>query len=177
MGLQAKRAKGGMAATFTTGFKKGQRQPDKGSCGPGGDVRLLCKGGGLEEALHILDSMDRGDIQARSGTYVSLLQICISMKALTEGKRFHAHIINSGFKADVSLGNTLVNMYAKCGSLEDARRTFERMPKRNVITWNTMLAACAQHGKGKEALQLFRRMKMEGVVPDKPTFVSVLSAC
>eukprot|EP00249_Psilotum_nudum_P025517 c30082_g1_i1 orf=1-558(-) len=83
-------------------------------CGSDGDMRTLCRVGRLREALHILDLMDQRGIQIYTDTYVFLLQGCISMNAMTEGKKVHSHLIKSGFKPNIFLGNTLINMYAKC---------------------------------------------------------------
>eukprot|EP00249_Psilotum_nudum_P000276 c1118_g1_i1 orf=1-219(+) len=68
-------------------------------------------------------------------------------------------------------------MYGKCGSIEHARRTFDLMLQRNVISWNAMMTAYTQYGQGNKALQLFQQMELEGVVPNRVTFVSLLSAC
>eukprot|EP00249_Psilotum_nudum_P012846 c24006_g5_i1 orf=3-344(+) len=68
-------------------------------------------------------------------------------------------------------------MYGKCGSHENARRIFDKMSERNVVSWNVMIGAYAQHGCGEEAFKLFRRMQIEGVKPNKVTFISMLSAC
>jgi pentatricopeptide repeat protein len=68
-------------------------------------------------------------------------------------------------------------MYSKCGSIEDAFQTFDVMSERNVISWNAMIAGCAQHGCGKEALKLFAQMPQAGIEPDHISFVSALSAC
>jgi pentatricopeptide repeat protein len=68
-------------------------------------------------------------------------------------------------------------MYAKCGSLEDALKVFNKMPSRDVVTWNAMIGGYAIHGHGKEALKQFEQMREEGVQPDDTTFVCLLSAC
>lgn len=75
------------------------------------------------------------------------------------------------------VGTALVNMYGKCGHVGDARRVFCRMPNRDVITWNAMIAAEAQNNHGKEALNVYYQMQSAGVKPDKITFVSALDAC
>eukprot|EP00249_Psilotum_nudum_P023602 c28935_g13_i2 orf=32-1021(-) len=68
-------------------------------------------------------------------------------------------------------------MYGKCGSLDDARSAFDKIPERSIASWNAMIATYAQHGYGNDALRLFRLMQLEGVMPNKITFVSILSAC
>jgi pentatricopeptide repeat protein len=78
---------------------------------------------------------------------------------------------------DVRVVNSLVDMYAKCGSMDDAWRVFNKMPSRDVVTWTAVLGGCALHGHGKEALKHFKWMCKEGVQPDDISFISLLSAC
>eukprot|EP01018_Ginkgo_biloba_P032090 Gb_22770 [translate_table: standard] len=139
------------------------------------ELKMLCKQGRVKEALHILHGADQG---VGSSIYASLLQVCVDNKVLPEGKLTHAHIIQTGFKCqDIFLENTLLNIYAKCGSLVDARRVWDRMPKRNVISWTVMIAAYTRHGFAVEALTLFYQMQRSGIQPDPCTFSSVLPAC
>ncbi|KAH9292649.1 hypothetical protein KI387_042166 [Taxus chinensis] len=93
------------------------------------------------------------------------------------GKRLHDHMIRTGFKTDMYLDNSIVHMYAKCGSLESARQVFDEMPKRNVVSWNSIIAGCTQHRQCGEGFKLFCHMQMAGLKPDQFTFVSVLRAC
>jgi pentatricopeptide repeat protein len=115
--------------------------------------------------------------QACYSTYISLLQFCVNMKSLQQGKLVHAHIIRTGFKLNVYMGNTLVNMYAKCHSLEDARRVLNRMPKRNVVSWSVLISSYAKHGHNEQALALYKEMQQAEIKPNEFTFASVLSAC
>eukprot|EP01018_Ginkgo_biloba_P002781 Gb_22740 [translate_table: standard] len=138
------------------------------------DVRTLCKQGRLKEALNILHATDQS---VDSSTYACLLQMCIKKKTLSEGKLTHAHMHERRFMADNFLQNTLVNMYAKCGSLVDARRVFDQMPERDEFSWTVMIAAYSKHGFAEEALALFRQMQRTGMQPDQFIFASVLPAC
>eukprot|EP01018_Ginkgo_biloba_P002632 Gb_30097 [translate_table: standard] len=140
------------------------------------DVRNLCKQGRLKEALYILRRINQS---VDTFTYVCLLQACIQKKALSEGKFIHAHMNERGFRPDSVLRdlNTLVNMYAKCGSLEDARRVFDQMPKRDVFSWTVMISAYSSQGFSEEALSLYHQMQRIGVQPNQFTFASVLPAC
>eukprot|EP01018_Ginkgo_biloba_P032095 Gb_20503 [translate_table: standard] len=140
-----------------------------------GDVRTLCKQGRLKEALHILYLMDQ---RVDYSTYASLLQGCVSKNTLSEGKLVHSYIIRAEFNCpDIFVGNTLLNMYAKCGSLADAHRVLNQMPIRNVVSWTVMIAAYARHGYAEEAWKLFYQMRQTGIQPDRFTFASVLPAC
>eukprot|EP01018_Ginkgo_biloba_P024066 Gb_36172 [translate_table: standard] len=154
--------------------------PRDGELGSDDDnVRALCKQGRLKEALQTLHLMDHQYVPVDS-TYASLLKSCIHKKALPEGKLVHAHIIHMserGFNPDIVLGNTLVIMYAKCGSLGDACRVLEEMPRRNVVSWTAMIAAYISHEQDEEALTLYYQMERTGIKPNEFTFASVLPAC
>eukprot|EP01018_Ginkgo_biloba_P031865 Gb_04144 [translate_table: standard] len=141
------------------------------------DFGTLCKRGRLKEALDSLHVMGQQSIRIDIPAYTSLLRGCIDEKSLSEGKLVHAHMTESGFMLDLFLGNTLVNMYTKCGSLVDARRVLDKMPKRNVVSWTVMIAAYVSHGFSKEGLALFYEMQRTGIQPNEFTFASILPAC
>ncbi len=98
---------------------------------------------------------------------------CAMLGALEEGKHVHEHIVRCGFELNVSVGSTLTCMYAKCGSIEDARRVFNKMPTHNVVAWNAMISGHLRCGQGYKALELFQQMQYEGMMPDRFTFVQV----
>jgi pentatricopeptide repeat protein len=77
----------------------------------------------------------------------------------------------------VFLGNSLVDMYAKFGSMEDANKVFSEMPSHDVVTWNVMICGDVKCGQGQEALELFQQMQQEGLQPAPVTFVGVLNLC
>jgi pentatricopeptide repeat protein len=75
------------------------------------------------------------------------------------------------------VGNVLVHMYAKCGSMDDARLAFHRMEEWDLITWTVMIGGLAQHGFGGDAYDMFIRMQEEGFKPNVYAYVSILNAC
>ncbi len=93
------------------------------------------------------------------------------LAALEDGRCVHVQIIESGWDSNLFVGSSLVDMYAKCESMEDAWKVFNKMPSQNVVSWNAILGGCVMHGHGKEALKHFDRMHEEGVQPDDITFV------
>eukprot|EP01018_Ginkgo_biloba_P004259 Gb_29466 [translate_table: standard] len=133
-------------------------------------VRKLCEEGRLKEAMDNLHIMDQR-------AYASVLQCCVDLKALPEGKRVHLHIVQTGFEPDIFLWNKLVILYTKCGSLLDAIQVFKEMPERDVVSWTAIIAGYAQHGHGEKALQVFYQMQLSGIKPNRVTFVSTLGAC
>jgi pentatricopeptide repeat protein len=97
--------------------------------------------------------------------------------AVEKGMEIHKDIIRSGLEFDVYVGSALVDMYAKCGSMDKARDLFDRMPQRNVVSWNTMISAYARDGPAAESLNLFSQMQEVGIMPNQFTFSSVLTGC
>jgi pentatricopeptide repeat protein len=130
-----------------------------------------------EKGLELFRQMQQEGVQPDSVTIVAVLNACASVVALEEGRSVHEQIVEHGWDSDIFVMNSLIDMYAKCGSMEDAWRVFSKMPSRDVVTWTVILGGCAMHGHGKEALKLFEWMCKEGVQPDDVTFVCLLSAC
>ncbi|KAJ7535789.1 hypothetical protein O6H91_12G045900 [Diphasiastrum complanatum] len=134
------------------------------------------KCGQEERALRCYQEMQREQIEPNSVTFVSVLNACANIAALEEGRCIHAQVIQNSLESHIFVGSCLVDMYSKCGSIEEAVRVFNNMPQRNVITWNAMIMGYAMHGLGKEALHLFEKL-CQGVCMNINTFVCLLSAC
>jgi pentatricopeptide repeat protein len=132
--------------------------------------------GNGEEALKLFVLMLWKGMKPNQSTFTIVLSACANLATLKQGKQIQAQVIKTGFENDAFVGNSLIRMYGKCGS-EDAFQVFDKMPERDVVSWNAMLAGYAQQGLGKEAFQLFEQMKKTGTIPNEITFVSVLSAC
>jgi pentatricopeptide repeat protein len=116
-------------------------------------------------------------MQPNSVTFTGVLNACASGVALEEGRSFHYQIIQSALELDVLVGSSSVEIYAKCGSIQNSWRVFNKMPSQNVATWNAILGGCAKHGHAKEALKHSEQTSEEGVQPDEKTFVCCLSTC
>ncbi|KAI5653258.1 hypothetical protein M9H77_30445 [Catharanthus roseus] len=106
-----------------------------------------------------------------------VLSICASISSLQYGEQVHACILKRGYYFETSLSNALITLYAKCGLLDSSLRIFQNVIEKDVVTWNSMISAYAQHGQGREAILYFEMMQNSGVEPDKATFTAVLSAC
>ncbi|WVZ92211.1 hypothetical protein U9M48_038294 [Paspalum notatum var. saurae] len=127
------------------------------------------------EAIELFMRMKDAGFSANQGTLTSVLRACTGMVMLEVGRQVHAHVLK--YDKDLILHNALLDMYCKCGSLEDADALFHRMPQRDVISWSTMISGLAQNGRSTEALRVFNLMKSEGVAPNRITMVGVLFAC
>lgn len=106
-----------------------------------------------------------------------ILRACSGLAAVNHGKEVHCRYVRKGGWKDVIIESALVDLYAKCGTVDLARRVFVSMEVRNLITWNSMISGFAQNGRGVEALALFEDMIKEGIKPDCITLVAVLFAC
>ncbi|XP_057818267.2 pentatricopeptide repeat-containing protein At2g27610 isoform X2 [Cryptomeria japonica] len=129
------------------------------------------------EALTLFSQMQLEGVIPNSSTIVSVLYVCADLAALRQGKCIHSYLIRSGLELDVYFCNALVTMYAKCGRIKTARKLFDEMPERDVVSWNAMIAGYGMHGYGKDAFELFSQMQLSGLMPDYVTFIGVLSAC
>ncbi|KAH0894727.1 hypothetical protein HID58_057156 [Brassica napus] len=130
-----------------------------------------------ERAFHVYSQMRLMGVLPDEFTIATLAKASSCLTALEQGRQIHANALKLNFSGDPFVGTSLVDMYAKCGSIDDAFSLFKRIEMRNIAAWNAMLVGLAQHGEGKEALQLFEQMRSLGIKPDKVTFIGVLSAC
>ncbi|CAK9195424.1 unnamed protein product [Sphagnum troendelagicum] len=140
-------------------------------------ISMYAKCGVSEDAFKVYRELQQEGVGLNRVTYICILKACANLTALAEGRQLNLNIIEAGLGADIWIQNALIDMYAKCGSLVDARKVFDTMPQRDVVSWTVMIDALSQHGCGEEALELFGQMKEEGVQPDAITFIGVLSAC
>ncbi len=135
------------------------------------------KAGQHEKTIELYQEMQQKGMSPDNFTFVPVLNACASLRALEAGRKVHEEIIQSRCKADVFVGSSLVDMYSKCGSIEDACKVFNNMPSRNVITWNVMILGHVKCGQGQKALELFHQMQQKGVQPTPVTLMGVLNAC
>ncbi|KAF6161599.1 hypothetical protein GIB67_009478 [Kingdonia uniflora] len=133
--------------------------------------------GNGEEALTLFSEMLGAQVQATQVTYSSILRACASLAALGLGVQIHALILKTIFDKDLVVNNSLIDMYAKCGSIKNAWLVFDTMSVCDEVSWNSMISAYSMHGLGGEALNIFEKMRKTDVKPNKITFVGVLSAC
>lgn len=150
-------------------------------------IAAYVESGFPREAMSLLSQMlqfSRGNfafLPLNHVTLCSVLSACTTSGDLTMGRWIHAHVIKTSSRTEkdehhVRVSTALVDMYVKCGRMDVARRLFDRMTCRNVVTWNVMLSGLAMHGQARAALQLFTQMPLEAK-PDDITFVAILSAC
>lgn len=133
--------------------------------------------GNGKKVLLLFDQMQLEGIEPNNITFVSVLGACCSDETLAQGRLVHVGVVDAGYESDVLVGTALVNMYGKCGSVEEASRVFRRLHVKNLVTWNAMIEAYAQHGHHLDVFELFQTMDREDIKPDEITFISSLGAC
>ncbi|KAH7518223.1 hypothetical protein FEM48_Zijuj09G0148700 [Ziziphus jujuba var. spinosa] len=109
--------------------------------------------------------------------YVSLLQECIDKNSAAEAQMVHAHIIKTGSHGDLFVSTFLVNVYVKCGTMENARKVFDNLPSRNVVAWTTLMTGYVHNLKPELAIQVFLEMLKAGTYPTNYTLGIALNAC
>ncbi|XP_052200787.1 pentatricopeptide repeat-containing protein At4g21300 [Diospyros lotus] len=129
------------------------------------------------EALEVFQWLLHVGMRPNAVTLASILPACAGFAALRLGKELHGYILKNGLEERCYVGSAVLDMYAKCGRLDQACRVFPRMPEKDSVCWNSMITSCSQGGKPDEAIQLFRQMGMEGAKYDCVSISAALSAC
>ncbi|KAG8368119.1 hypothetical protein BUALT_Bualt15G0012000 [Buddleja alternifolia] len=130
------------------------------------------------QALKLFVEMIMLNVKPDQFTISSCLSACGSIISLGLGRQLHSHLITSGIRPNVVIVSSLIDMYAKCGSLEAGKRVFDTTDsKQHIVLWNTMMSALADIGCGKLTIKIFIDMVRLGVKPEKATFLVLLNAC
>ncbi|CAN1191364.1 Pentatricopeptide repeat-containing protein At3g49740 [Linum perenne] len=130
------------------------------------------------QGLEYFSQLLKSGFRPNEHTLTIALSICASISAVEQVKQVHAHILRFKSCPRGSLGNSLITTYSKCGLLNWSSGVFNTMSEKDVVSWNALMSAYSQHGKGKEALQCLKTMSDSfEVSPDQATFSAVLSAC
>ncbi|KAL5751897.1 hypothetical protein ACOSQ2_022404 [Xanthoceras sorbifolium] len=130
-----------------------------------------------EEALKLYIELQSSRESPNEFTFAAVITAASNLASLRHGQQFHNQLIKLGLEFDPFITNSLVDMYAKCGSFEEAHKTFSSAVWRDIACWNSMISTYAHHGKAEEALWLFEEIIKEGLKPNYVTFVGLLSAC
>ncbi|XP_025644706.2 putative pentatricopeptide repeat-containing protein At1g68930 [Arachis hypogaea] len=110
-------------------------------------------------------------------TISSVLSSCGYASAITETQQAHALAVKLSFQEFVSVSNSLITAYSKCGNITNAFKCFRLMLEPDLVTYTSLINAYAFHGLGKEAAEKFEKMISCGIKPDRISFLGILSAC
>ncbi|KAL0436670.1 UNVERIFIED_CONTAM: Pentatricopeptide repeat-containing protein, chloroplastic [Sesamum radiatum] len=137
----------------------------------------LVRNGEMSKALGYFRQMQREGVRANEFTVVCVLSACAHLGALELGEWVHSYVKKYDVEVNHFVGSALINMYSRCGSIEEAEEVFDGMKEREVSTYNSMIVGFALNGKSTQALEMFQRMIKDGKRPTNITFVGVLNAC
>ena len=135
------------------------------NCGEGNDV------------MKLLREMLREGFFPDELTISSIISSWGYASAITETMEAHVFVVKSSFQEFSSVANSLISAYSKCGSITSACKCFRLTREPDLVTWTSLINAYAFHGLAKEAIEVFGKMLSCGVIPDRISFLGVLSAC
>ncbi|KAL1336769.1 hypothetical protein AAHE18_10G086500 [Arachis hypogaea] len=138
-------------------------------------ISAFCQNGNADEALHVLNRMRSEGLKMDPVTVSSVLPVCALSGDIVSGMLIHLYVIKHGLEMDVFVSNALINVYSKFGRLGDVQRVFDHMEVRDLVSWNSIIAAYEQNDDPTTALGLFKEMQFVGIQPDLLTIVSLAS--
>lgn len=141
------------------------------------DLDEFTKGGKLKEAVELLGLLEKEGTQVDLQRYMALMKLCGEREALDEAKTVHDHLLKSKAHLETRTYNHILEMYSKCGSMEDAFSVFDQMHRRNLTSWDIMISWLAKNDCGEDSLELFAEFKKSGLKPDGEMFLGVFAAC
>lgn len=140
-------------------------------------ISAYVQSGQNKDALELFWDLLSKHLEPDAITISSIIPAYSEVASLGERKQIHGYISKLEHNSNTFISNATAYMYAKCGNLETAQEIFDRMISRDVSSWNTIIMAYAIHGFGTKSIDLFSKMRDEGIQPNESTFVSLLTAC
>ncbi|KAE9609787.1 hypothetical protein Lal_00006657 [Lupinus albus] len=140
-------------------------------------VTGYAQSGDSDKSLKLFYNMHHSGVLPSEYTLVGVINACSDLCAIVEGKQMHGYALKLGYESQLYVLSALVDMYAKCGSVVDARQGFEYIQQPDVVLWTSIITGYAQNGDFEGALNLYCKMQMKGVIPNELTMASVLKAC
>ncbi|CAH9068607.1 unnamed protein product [Cuscuta epithymum] len=128
------------------------------------------------EALNLFVQMLRSGTQPNEFTFATVLTSCVGTSGLNFGQQIHGLLIQSAFESHLYVGSSLLDMYAKSGSIPEARLVFECLPERDIVSCAAIISGCVQQGHFEDAIEIFRRLQREGMTSNYVTYTSLVNA-
>ncbi|CAN8278984.1 unnamed protein product [Cochlearia groenlandica] len=137
----------------------------------------FAKTGDFKNCLRVFSEIVRSSLSLDNYTLPMVIRACREKKDGVVGSLIHEVALKCGMDSDCYVCAALVDMYAQCGMIDDARKVFDEMPNRDLVTWTVMISACADSGRPDDSWVLFEKMRNEGIVPDRVAMVAIVNAC
>lgn len=130
-----------------------------------------------EEVLMVFEQMRALEFSPDLGSVARAILACGELGCVQKGALIHHYVSRHGFGSHVEVVNSLISMYTKVNRLDEARSLFNDMPKRDLVSWNSMILGYARSGNWVETFNLFRSMKVKNFGPNCITFLGLILAC
>ncbi|KAF6166096.1 hypothetical protein GIB67_023806 [Kingdonia uniflora] len=160
-----------------SGYRLFEEMPERNRVTWNSVINGFAINGRPNEVMTLFREMGFEGVLPDGFTMVSLLTACVELGALALGRRAHVYLLKIGLNKNLHVGNALIDLYAKCGSIGEAHCIFNEIGVRSVVSWTSLIVGLAVNGFGKEALDFFKELEEEGLVPSDITFIGVLYAC
>ncbi|KAL1191124.1 Pentatricopeptide repeat-containing protein [Cardamine amara subsp. amara] len=135
------------------------------------------RNGRFKDALEMFREMQERDVKPDGFTMVSLLNACACLGANEQGRWIHEYIVSNRFELNSIVITALIDMYCKCGCIEEGLKVFQCAPKKQLSCWNSIILGLANNGCKERAMNLFSDLERSGLEPDSVSFIGVLTAC
>ncbi|AAB61067.1 similar to N. tabacum membrane-associated salt-inducible protein (PID:g473874) [Arabidopsis thaliana] len=140
-------------------------------------ISCFYQSGEAEKALELFGRMESSGFEPNSVSLTVAISACSRLLWLERGKEIHRKCVKKGFELDEYVNSALVDMYGKCDCLEVAREVFQKMPRKSLVAWNSMIKGYVAKGDSKSCVEILNRMIIEGTRPSQTTLTSILMAC
>ncbi|GAB2267216.1 hypothetical protein Dimus_002200 [Dionaea muscipula] len=156
-----------------------QRMPEKNLMSWSALISGLVQSGHMMDAFNTFKDMRRYGDGVRVDPFIlsSIVGASANSATLELGRQIHGLVIVLGFEDNLFVANALVDMYAKCCDILAAKNVFSNTPRKDVVSWTSMIVGLAQHGQAEEALSSYGQMMLSGIKPNQVTFVGLIYAC
>ncbi|KAM3199253.1 hypothetical protein P3L10_031613 [Capsicum annuum] len=129
------------------------------------------------KSLELFSEMVLNGMKHDTVSFVGVLSACATISAIKQGKKIHAFAVRRLFHEHLFVSNSLLDLYTKCGRIDLSRKVFDRIEKRDVASWNTMILGYGMLGDLYTAIDMFEAIREDGVEHDSVSYIAVLSAC
>ncbi|XAR56196.1 hypothetical protein NMG60_11036578 [Bertholletia excelsa] len=140
-------------------------------------LRSLAQSNHFHQTISTYIQMTVAGFQTNNFAFPAVLKAVTGILDLDCGKQIHAAALKLDYTSSVTVANTILHMYGKCGEIGDVFKVFDRIPVKDQVSWNSLMAALCQHKEWELALDAFRAMQSEGVEPSSFTLVTLALAC
>lgn len=130
-----------------------------------------------DEVFSLYRQMILNGIKPDSSTFAVALKACASTLDLKTGREIWSKAIDHGYECDVFVGSSALNLYAKCGEIDEAAAVFDKMPKKDLVCWTSMMTGFIQSGRPVDAVEIYKRMREGGIKTDGVVMVGLIRAC